>query len=281
MKLKISIVTATLNRKEFLPRCIEGVARQSYPHKEHLIIDGGSTDGAVELLKSYAEKYPHLRWISEKDNGISSALNKGLAMATGDIIGVNGDDDFYLPGAFEIVAAEFEQNPSVGVVSGNCDHIGNDAKVAFTSKAAFSSRRDLIEYWRHSGRAFLPAPSTFFRKNVVEVVGGFDEADRYAMDYHHWIKITEKFGVKTIDRVLANFRYDEGTVTFSRAKEQLAEVHSISKRYWGAKATFSYYQLAASSFEYHRWRPFKERSVGSWKRVLNSIRYRTSHINGR
>src|ERR1041384_4730057 len=104
MTLKISVVTATLNRREFLPRCIEGVARQSHPDKEHVIIDGGSTDGTVEFLKSVAEKYPHIKWISEKDNGVSSALNKGLALASGDIIGVNGDDDFYKPGTFDIIA---------------------------------------------------------------------------------------------------------------------------------------------------------------------------------
>ena len=255
-----------------MPRCIEAVAEQSYSNKEHLIIDGGSTDGSVELLKSYAEKYPHLRWLSEKDNGISSALNKGLAMATGDIIGVNGDDDFYEPGTFEIVAAEFAQDPSLGVLSGNCDHIRNDGTVWLTSKAAFTNRRNLIEYWNHWARtSFLPAPSTFFRKQVVDVVGGFDEADRYAMDYHHWIKITEKFKVKTVDRVFAKFRYDEGTVSFSQNQDQAAEMYRISRRYWGSLASLSYYQLAFSYFKHFRWGPLKDR-------LRNSLRYRLSFL---
>lgn len=268
MGLKISVVTATLNRKDYLPRCIEGVAGQSYPYKEHLIIDGGSTDGAVELLKSYAEKYPHLRWISEKDNGISDALNKGLAMATGDIIGVNGDDDFYLPGAFEIVAAEFDQNPSAGVVSGNCEIIHNDGTVALGWKTGFTNRRELIEFWKHWGKSvFLPAPSTFFRKKVVDAVGGFDEADRFAMDYHHWIKITEKFGVKTIESVLAKFRHDEGSISFSRGHEQLAEMYGISRQHWGSKFDPDFYRLLFSYLEYHKWPPLRDR-------LRNSIRYR-------
>jgi glycosyltransferase involved in cell wall biosynthesis len=268
MKPKISIVTATLNRKDYLPRCIEGVAGQSYPHKEHLIIDGGSTDGAVELLKSYAEKYPHLRWISEKDNGISSALNKGLTMATGDIIGVNGDDDFYLPGAFEIVAEEFEQNPSVGVVSGNCEIIHNDGTVALGWKTGFTNRRELIEFWKHWGKSvFLPAPSTFFRKEVVDAVGGFDEADRFAMDYHHWIKITEKFRVKTTASVLARFRHDEGSISFSRGQEQLAEMHGISRQHWGSIFDPDFYRLSFSYLEHHKWPPLRDR-------LRNSIRYR-------
>jgi glycosyltransferase involved in cell wall biosynthesis len=268
MGLKISVVTATLNRKDYLPRCIEGVAGQSYPYKEHLIIDGGSTDGAVELLKSYAEKYPHLRWISEKDNGISDALNKGLAMATGDIIGVNGDDDFYLPGAFEIVAAEFDQNPSAGVVSGNCEIIHNDGTVESGWKTGFTNRRELIEFWKHWGKSvFLPAPSTFFRKEVVDAVGGFDEADRYAMDYHHWIKITEKFGARTIERVLARFRHDEGSISFSQGQEQLAEMYVISRKYWGSIFNPDFYRLSFSYLEYHKWPPLRDR-------LRNSIRYR-------
>jgi glycosyltransferase involved in cell wall biosynthesis len=272
MKPKISIVTATLNRKDFLPRCIEGVARQSYPYKEHVIVDGGSVDGTIELLKSYAEKYPHISWISGKDNGISSALNKGLAMATGDIIGVNGDDDFYEPDVFQIVAAEFERNPSVGVVSGNCDHIRNDGTVWLTAKAGFTSRRDLIEYWRHWGRSvFLPAPSTFFRKNVIDLVGGFEEADRYAMDYHHWIKITEKFEVKTIDRVLARFRYDKGTVSFSHGGRQQIETYEISRKYWGSRFSLSYWRLAFSYFEYHKLSPLLQSFT---ERVRNSLKYR-------
>jgi glycosyltransferase involved in cell wall biosynthesis len=272
MGLKISVVTATLNRSDFLPRCIEGVARQSYPNKEHLIIDGGSTDGTIDLLKSYAGQYSHVRWISEKDNGISSALNKGLALASGDVIGVNGDDDFYLPGTFEIVAREFEQNPSVGLVAGHCDCIGNDERVVATSKASFTTRRDLIQHWKTWGTTtFLPAPSTFFRREVIAAVGGFDDADKCAMDYHHWIKITEKFQVKIVDRVLARFRYDEGTVTFSNSQKQWEETHSISRKYWGSRTSLEFYRMAFSYFNYQRVTPAVER-------VRNSLKYRLGRL---
>lgn len=273
MTLKISVVTATLNRKDFLPRCIEGVAGQSYPRKEHVIIDGGSNDGTVDLLKSYAEKYPHIKWVSERDNGISSALNKGLALATGDVIGINGDDDYYEPGAFEIVATEFDQNPSAGVVSGTCDHIRNDGSVWISLKAGFTNREDLIEYWKYWGNTtFLPAPSTFFRREVIEAVGGFDEADRYAMDYHHWIKITERFGVKTVDKVLAKFRSDHGTVTFSQAEKQRNEMYGISKKYWGSKTSLSYYRTAFSFFVHQKWRPLKVRARNSFKYRMGLLR---------
>lgn len=266
--LKISVITATLNRKDFLPRCIEGVARQSYPYKEHVIIDGGSADGTVELLESYARKYPHIKWISEKDTGISNALNKGLALASGEIIGVNGDDDFYLPHTFDIIAAEFSTSPSVGIVAGHCDCIRNDDTLSHCAKAAFTNRSDLIQHWKTWGFTnFFPAPSTFIRKKVIDEVGGFDESDKYAMDYHHWIKITEKSEVRIVNDVLAKFRYDTGTVTFSQSQKQWDETHAISKKYWGSRLTSEYYRMVFSYFSHLYIRPLVER-------VRNSFNYR-------
>ncbi|MDQ2974664.1 MAG: glycosyltransferase [Acidobacteriota bacterium] len=273
MSQKISIITATLNRKDFLPRCIEGVATQSYSDKEHVIIDGGSTDGTIELLKSYEKEYPHIKWISEKDNGISSALNKGLAMATGEIIGVNGDDDFYLPNAFDLVAAEFSRDQEASLLSGGCDFIKNDGSVWMSQKASFTSRKDLIQCWRASGNVVtLPAPSTFIRKTAIDLVGGFDENDLYAMDYRHWIKITQKFPkVKTVDVVLARFRHDDGNVSFSLGDRQWREMLRISKEYWGPKWSPTYYQMLWSYF-YHFKRPYLVQRVLRSRR-LKSIAY--------
>jgi glycosyltransferase involved in cell wall biosynthesis len=247
MPFRISIITATYNRRDHIARCIESVAGQSYPDKEHIIVDGGSTDGTVDLLKEYASRYPHIRWISEPDNGISDAFNKGIAMMTGDAFGIIGDDDYYEPEFFDVVAAEFARHPESGVVSGNCAFIRNDGEIWMTQRASFSGRRDLIECWNHWGKgATLPAPSTFIRRQVVERVGGFDVADRYAMDYHHWIKITEHFPVHTIDRHLANFRFDQGSVSHTQMRRQWDETVAISRRYWGPAGSASYYGMLLS-----------------------------------
>jgi glycosyltransferase involved in cell wall biosynthesis len=247
MGMKISIVTATFNRAEFIGRCIESIARQPYADKEHIIIDGGSTDGTVEVIREYAERYPHIRWKSEKDNGISDAFNKGLAMMTGDAVGIIGDDDYYEPDIFGAVAEAFQEHPGVGIVAGNCAQIRNDGSVWMVLRASFSSRRDLIQCWKHWGRAtMLPAPSSFILRRAIDLAGGFDLADRYAMDYHHWIKITGKFDVHTIDRVLANFRCDEGTVSFSQHEKQWQETLAISKRYWGGMFDRVYYEMLFS-----------------------------------
>jgi len=97
----ISIVTPSLNQGRYIEQTIQSVLLQNYPNFEHIVIDGGSTDGTVEILK----KYPHLKWISEKDSGQSEALNKGLKMATGDIIAWINSDDWYAEGAFNNVAS--------------------------------------------------------------------------------------------------------------------------------------------------------------------------------
>jgi glycosyltransferase involved in cell wall biosynthesis len=263
--VKLSVVTATYNRREFLPRCIDSVAAQSYPNKEHIIIDGGSTDGTVALLESLAGKYPHLRWISEKDNGISSALNKGFALATGDAIGVIGDDDFYAPEIFAVIAAEFAAYPDAGLVSGNCEFIDNENRVTNIQRASYTSRKELIQCWRFWGkRVAIAAPSTFISKRVIDEVGGFDEADRYAMDYHHWLKITEKFSdVRTVDQVFARFRLDSGTVSFSSNSEQWKEMLRISRKFWGSKGSKEYYENLLSFMRYYQLPGLRDRILST------------------
>ena len=258
MSFKLSIITATRNRKEFLPRCLDSVTGQSYASKEHIVIDGGSSDGTRELLASYAEQHPHLKWISEPDRGISHAFNKGLAMATGDAIGVIGDDDFYEADVFSLIAEEFTRHPEAGIVSGHCRVINNEDQTISTERAAFTTRRDLIECWRCWGQGvMLPAPSSFIRRQVIEAVGGFDETDRFAMDYRHWIKITERFPVRILDRTLASFRHDAGTTSFSNNRQQWEETLAISKQYWGSKLSPDFYALWFSywrHFHYPQWR---------------------------
>lgn len=251
MPISISAVTATLNRRDYLPRCIESVASQEYLNKEHVIIDGGSTDGTVELLQEYSARYSHLRFISEKDNGLSDAFNKGLTLASGDAIGVIGDDDYYEPGAFEVVARAFAENPDAGLVVGGCRFFRNDGSTERIAPARYTNRRDLIECWRHWGkRVSIAAPSTFIRREVIEDVGGFDTADRYAMDYRHWIKITEKHSIVTIPQVLANFRSDIGTISHTLHEKQWRETLAISRQYWKTNGEREYRRLVISFLLY-------------------------------
>ncbi|HTC13695.1 MAG TPA: glycosyltransferase, partial [Chthoniobacterales bacterium] len=114
--MKISIITASLNRKEFIGTAIKSVLSQNYSDFEHWIIDGGSSDGTLEFL----QQYPHLKVHSEPDHGVYDAWNKGIERATGDLITILNTDDVYAPGAFHSCAKIFAASPSVPVVSGGC-----------------------------------------------------------------------------------------------------------------------------------------------------------------
>ena len=115
--MKISIITPSYNQAQFIERTILSVLNQDYKDIEYIIMDGGSTDGTVEILKKYSD---HIIWKSEKDNGQSDAINKGLKMATGDIVAYLNSDDTYQPGAFKEVATFFEKNPDKKWVYGKC-----------------------------------------------------------------------------------------------------------------------------------------------------------------
>lgn len=253
MGFKISVVTATLNRRAWLERCLESVAAQEHPDKEHVVVDGGSSDGTPGFLRDAARAYPHLRWISEPDRGISQALNRGLALASGDAVGILGDDDAYEPGAFSVVAAEFAQCPEAGLVSGSCHFVDNAGSLRFTQQSGFTSRSDLIQCWRYWGnRIALPGASTFISRAALDAVGGFDEADRYAMDYRHWIRISERFPVRTLPRVLGRFHYDTGTLSHAGTPDQWEETLRISRQHWGSPLGFGYWSFWLSWLWHYR-----------------------------
>jgi glycosyltransferase involved in cell wall biosynthesis len=245
--VKLSVITATRNRAAFLSRCIESVASQDHSLKEHIIIDGGSTDGTVELLEQARSTHSHLQFVSEPDRGLSHAFNKGVALATGDAIGIIGDDDFYEQGALRLIASIMENDPELGIVTGACRIIRNDGSCIRIVPASFSSRRDLIKCWETwGGRVFIPAPATFIRAMALAQVGEFEERDRYAMDYRHWIKLTKYFRVEICDQVIANFREDAGSISFSSARQQWKETLAISREYWGSPFCFDYYEYLGS-----------------------------------
>jgi len=124
---KISIVTPSFNSAKFIEDCIQSVLNQNYLNFEHIIIDGGSTDGTIEI-----KKYPHLKWISEPDEGIYDAMNKGIKLSSGEIIGILNSDDFYEPNIFMSIATIFRKDPKIALVHGDMKIIYNDNKVVYS-----------------------------------------------------------------------------------------------------------------------------------------------------
>jgi glycosyltransferase involved in cell wall biosynthesis len=213
----ISIITPVYNGIQFIESCINNVIDQECPAVEHVIVDGGSTDGTVDVIRRYAEKFPHIRWVSEKDRGQSDAMNKGVGMATGEIISFLNVDDYYEPGALREALALFDGLPEPSLLVGNCNVWGNDGKLWFVSRPKMISLRNLL-----LGRymeAFPMNPSAYFyHKSLHKRIGGYDVEEHYGMDLDFIFKAVQRAHVTYLPRLWGNHRYYEGTKTYEDDK---------------------------------------------------------------
>jgi len=174
-QLKISIVTPSYNQSKYLPFTIESVLDQQYPNLEYIIIDGGSSDQSIDIIKKYERSLSY--WISEPDRGQSDAINKGWKRVHGDIIGYLNSDDLLLPGSLERVAVFFEKNKDVDFIYGNAIFIDESGKkIGRLNGHPFDLRLMLQR------KITIPQPAMFFRKNLLDEIGYLDEDFHYTMD---------------------------------------------------------------------------------------------------
>jgi glycosyltransferase involved in cell wall biosynthesis len=188
---------------------MDSVLTQSYPYVEHIVVDGGSSDGTVSILQEYAARWPgRLRYLSERDNGIGEALNKGLKMMKGDLVSWLGSDDT-LAGedAIQAVVKFFTDNPDAHFVHGHCKLIDKDGRPLGIHKARSFSTHQLV-----NEQNYVACGSAFYRKSVVDAVG---EVDQYGNDYDYMIRIAEQFPVQCLDRALSCFRVHPDSETGS------------------------------------------------------------------
>jgi GT2 family glycosyltransferase len=225
----MTIVTPCLNGRATLPEAIESVRRQRYPHVQHLVIDGGSTDGTVELL----EADEGLAYISEPDRGLSDAVNKGIRRARGEVIGWLNADDVYLPGALERVGNAFADRPEALWATGRClieDGHGRQIRSFVSAYKDFLLRR--YSYGLLLTQNFVACPASFVRREAFERVGLLDERFRYSMDYDLWLRLGRLGDPLVIDAPLAAFRMAEGSLSMSGFERQFAE-HAQNAREHG------------------------------------------------
>jgi glycosyltransferase involved in cell wall biosynthesis len=198
----VSIITPSYNQAKFLEATIRSVIEQDYPEFEYIIVDGGSTDGSVDIIKKYAN---HLAWwVSEKDKGHADALNKGFARAKGEIIAWLNSDDTYYPGAISDAVRVLQSNPQVGMVYGDADITDMDGKLIGRFASRQTNYRNLLR-----GSVHIPQATTFFRAERYRQLGPLSLNLFFAFDYDLWVKISKVSQLLYIPRTWATFRLHE------------------------------------------------------------------------
>jgi glycosyltransferase involved in cell wall biosynthesis len=226
MSLRFSVITPSFCQGSFIERTIQSVLAQglSPTEYEYVVCDGGSNDETLEILKHYEGQ---LRWISEPDKGQADAVNKGIAMTTGEIIAWINSDDVYYPGAFEAVRAVFEAHPEVQVVYGDADFIDEQDQVFQTYLTEPWNYERLIE------NCYLCQPAVFFRRNLVEKLGNLDDSLNYCMDYELWLRYGRSYPFYYLRKKLACSRLYSNNKTMSQTLKCLHEANDMLLKKFG------------------------------------------------
>lgn len=221
----VSIVTPSFNQGRFIKRTIESVFTQSYPNIEYVVIDGGSTDETLDVLKSYGDA---LNWVSEPDNGQTDAINKGFSRTSGSIRAYLNSDDVLLPEAVATVVNYFEQHPNCDVVYGRANYIDVEDQITGQYNTADYSFERLMH------DCCICQPATFWRTSLADSIGPFNDQLNYVMDYEYWLRAAHSgAGIRHISSLLANSRLYLETKTLSAREEIYREVFQVCMRLSG------------------------------------------------
>lgn len=238
----VSIVTPSFNHGPYIGRTIRSVLEQDYPSIEHVVMDAGSTDETVDVLRQFAADHPdRFQFVSEKDRGQSHALNKGVARTSGPIVGWLNSDDTYAPGAVSAAVDFLRGNPDVDLVYGDANFI--DAADNFIARCAhvepFNFHR-LVHY-----TDFIVQPASFFTRRAFDAVGGADESLHFTMDYDLFLKMGSRFKVAYLPKVLANFRWLGANKSATGGHTRLDELVRLTRPF-GANGLPAYMRIEAA-----------------------------------
>jgi glycosyltransferase involved in cell wall biosynthesis len=222
---RISLVTPTLNRAGTLGETIESVLRQDYGNLEYCVLDAGSQDDTVRILRKY-ESDPRFRWVSEPDGGQSDAINKGLALSTGELFNWINSDDYLEPGALKALAETYQRHPDADIISGlTAEFRGSPPEIFKDIRLAVRSRPEAT-----ITVGVFCQPSTFWRTSVLRELDGVDPDLHYMMDWHLWSRYLARYGqrhVVRIDRRLAHYRHHAEAKTYLNSGQFYEEAAAI------------------------------------------------------
>lgn len=217
----VSIITPSFNQGKFIDETIRSVLNQDYPNLEYIIIDGGSTDGSVEIIRRYADRLAY--WVSEPDRGQTDAINKGFAKAQGEVLAWLNSDDSYKPGAVRDAVQFLQNHPQVGMVYGDADLVDDSGKVI----GKFPARQTDLQRLQR-GDVHIPQQAAFFRASLWQQVGPLDPTFYFAMDYDLWVRLTRLAPLSYFPHPWANFRLHQAgksVVSDDRCWPEMVRVH--------------------------------------------------------
>lgn len=223
---KISIVTPVLNQKDFIKRCIESIVHQNYPNIEYIVMDGGSTDGTLEIIKLYGDRISF--WQSEPDSGMYDALNKGFRKATGEIFGWLNSDDKLLPGSLFVVGDIFMNNKKVNWVTGYASNLDSMGRIVKVKQQPFLTR---YNFYRGPIQGIQQESTFFSRKLFYEAGGQLNIHYRYAADYELWFRFFKEADLYYVNTVIGAFCRRSGQLSEKYYAEYYREVNEIRQAY--------------------------------------------------
>jgi glycosyltransferase involved in cell wall biosynthesis len=227
----VSVVIPSFNQGQFIRATIDSILSQDYRPLQVIVVDGASRDDTVSILKSLCDR-PELEWISESDSGVVEAVNKGFARARGDIIAIQSSDDCYLPGALKTVVQEFHSAQKPGLVYGDTVKIDAQGQELTRQVIGPYSLLNLLRI-----QTWIPQPSAFFRRELLDALGGWDDRIPFAPDTDLWLRMAFRTSVHKLDHFLSQRRIHDAqrdtqaariARDYSRMIEQSTDVANAS-----------------------------------------------------
>ncbi|MFC1571232.1 glycosyltransferase family 2 protein [Candidatus Margulisiibacteriota bacterium] len=222
----VTVVTAVFNAEKYLEETIKSVINQSYKNIEYIIIDGGSTDGTLDIIKKYDQVIDY--WLSEPDNGEYDALNKGIEVSSGSIItSLNSDDTYYSKDTIDQVVNEFLNNKKLYWVHGDFDVLDDDNKITYPYKVPRYNWRLLL----YADYCYVLEATSFFKKEIYSRIGKYDYSFRYTADYDFFLRIGDGFKNMKLNFPIVKYRFHSDRLSQSHLLEAKEEARKIKGKY--------------------------------------------------
>jgi glycosyltransferase involved in cell wall biosynthesis len=222
----ISIIVPSFQQGHFIEETIRSIVAQEGATHELIIIDGGSTDATLDVIRKYESRIAY--WISEPDRGQAEAINKGLRRATGNIVTWFGADDIYVPGIFAAVHEAWTKNPRAIYAAPVANFYSRGRETLLRPHDL--SLDNVVQYWQR--RSLWHDPGLFWSREVIDTVGEIDASLHYSFDYDYLIRALQHFNVDYIDHLAAGFRLHRASKSIAQSEQMMQETAAVSQRYW-------------------------------------------------